>query len=147
MQIPLLLVYASLAASLPLDVSTFINQVSEKSQLVLQWPSSSSFSWPPFSSDKTKPNDRAKKEKDNESVAVGLASSDDYKQHSIVSLIPRFAYERWIESEAHYAFEGIIRNTGGYGPGLEDVLPGAVIASPSKHRPNYYYQVSCQLCR
>lgn len=46
-----------------------------------------------------------------------------------------------VKNESEYAFESIIKNIGHYGPGLDDVMPGAVIASPSKTSPNYYYQV------
>lgn len=59
---------------------------------------------------------------------------------STVTIIPPEQYERWIEHQTHISFEGIIKNIGGYGPGLEDVMRGAVIASPSKSHPDYYYQ-------
>lgn len=67
---------------------------------------------------------------------------DDVAKFSIASLIPQADYENWIGNESGYAFEAIIRNIGGYGQGIDDALPGTVIASPSRHNPNYYYQVS-----
>lgn len=122
-----LLAYSCLASAVPIDLVSFMNEVVDKGHLVIQqWP------W-----DQTilNPNSRPRtKEGEND-----LPSEDTLP--SIVSLIPRFAYEKWVESESNYAFEAIIRNIGGYGPGLEDVMPGAVIASPSKQNPNYYYQV------
>lgn len=57
-----------------------------------------------------------------------------------VSLISEQDYEQWIRSETDIAFESIIQNIGKYGKGLDDVMPGSVIASPSKFKPNYYYQ-------
>lgn len=66
----------------------------------------------------------------------------DYTQQSI-SLISEKDYEYWINHETHVAFESIIQNIGGPygGPDVADiVMPGAVIASPSKHSPNYFYQ-------
>lgn len=56
------------------------------------------------------------------------------------SLIPEQEYESWIDSESNIAFEGIIQNIGGYGS-VEGVMPGAVVASPSKQYPNYFFQV------
>lgn len=56
------------------------------------------------------------------------------------SLIPELEYESWIDAESNIAFEGIIQNIGGYGS-VEGVMPGAVVASPSKQYPNYFYQV------
>lgn len=60
---------------------------------------------------------------------------------STVSLVPEQVYESWIASERGIAFESILDNIGGYGEGLNDVMRGAVIASPSKKDPDYYYQV------
>lgn len=77
----------------------------------------------------------------DEQIIINTNGTNLYDRYSIVSLIPREEYEHWLRTESEYAFEAIIRNTGGYGPGLDDVLPGAVIASPSKSHPNYYYQV------
>lgn len=59
---------------------------------------------------------------------------------SIVSLIPKQEYESWISSERDIAFESIIKNIGGWGQ--DEVMTGAVIASPSKSHPDYFYQVS-----
>jgi glucoamylase len=59
---------------------------------------------------------------------------------STVTIIPPEQYERWIEHQTHIAFERIINNIGGYGQDLKDVMRGAVIASPSKSHPDYYYQ-------
>lgn len=61
---------------------------------------------------------------------------------SIISLIPLREYESWISTESEIAFESIVKNIGGYGEGLDEVMRGAVIASPSKSHPNYFYQVS-----
>ncbi|ANB11228.1 glucan 1,4-alpha-glucosidase [Sugiyamaella lignohabitans] len=55
------------------------------------------------------------------------------------SLINEIEYEDWLKTETDLAFDRVISNIGGYGQGLDDVLPGAVIASPSKSKPNYYY--------
>lgn len=69
-----------------------------------------------------------------------LSQSTKPSSSSTVTIIPPEQYERWIELETHLAFENIIKNIGSYGPGLDDVMRGAVIASPSKSHPDYYYQ-------
>jgi glucoamylase len=56
------------------------------------------------------------------------------------SLVSPEQYESWLRSQSDLAFESMIVNIGGYGEGLEHVLPGTAIASPSRQDPNYYYQ-------
>lgn len=46
--------------------------------------------------------------------------------------------ELWLTRQKKVAFESILENIGGIG--RDDVAPGAVIASPSKMMPNYFYQ-------
>ncbi|ODV82559.1 glycoside hydrolase family 15 protein [[Candida] arabinofermentans NRRL YB-2248] len=56
--------------------------------------------------------------------------------------IPRSDFEGWLQVQEAIAFKGILNNIGGFG-GFEEsdnVTVGAVIASPSKKRPNYFYQ-------
>lgn len=73
---------------------------------------------------------------------------NEAKSHisSIISLIPAHQYESWISAETEVAFESIIKNIGGYRVGIDDVMRGAVIASPSKNHPDYYYQVRLSNC-
>ena len=68
------------------------------------------------------------------------ADVECYSRTRSSSLVSREEYESWINTQSSFAFESIIQNIGGYGPNLEDALPGLVIASPSKYRPDYYYQ-------
>lgn len=49
-------------------------------------------------------------------------------------------FDSWLDSEKEIAFQGILANIGGIGITSDDVSPGAVIASPSKFKPNYFYQ-------
>lgn len=73
---------------------------------------------------------------DSFSEKLHLASSTP----ALSSLIPEQEYESWIDKESDVAFEGIIQNIGAYGS-VEGVMPGAVVASPSKQSPDYFYQV------
>lgn len=49
-------------------------------------------------------------------------------------------FESWITSQNDIAFNGILANVGGIGSNLDDVADGAVIASPSRSNPDYFYQ-------
>lgn len=49
-------------------------------------------------------------------------------------------FEKWIDDQTERSFNGILNNIGGVGLLSGDVSPGAVIASPSKSQPNYFYQ-------
>ncbi|CDO53219.1 hypothetical protein DV113_001931 [Geotrichum candidum] len=73
-----------------------------------------------------------------------LSTSKNLGFTDSVSLISEDDYQHWIERETHVAFESIIQNIGGpySGPDLADsaVTPGAVVASPSKKAPDYFYQ-------
>lgn len=72
-------------------------------------------------------------------------SQDIIHASSIVSLLPEHEYEDWLSKQTTMAFESIINNIGGYGQGIDDVMRGGVIASPSKDKPDYYYQVCFSL--
>lgn len=48
--------------------------------------------------------------------------------------------ELWLAEQGKISFESILKNIGGVGIQSSDVAPGAVIASPSKIEPNYFYQ-------
>lgn len=103
-------------SALPIELERFVDNVQHK------------FSWPSFSFNHDKQQ-------------LSVNEQNKYDRYSIVSLIPQIDYENWLVNESEYSFDAIIRNIGGYGPGLDDALPGTVIASPSKTHPNYYYQV------
>lgn len=51
-------------------------------------------------------------------------------------------FETWIEKQKEISFRGILNNIGGVSDTLEqsEVSKGAVIASPSRIQPNYFYQ-------
>lgn len=51
-------------------------------------------------------------------------------------------YEKWLVTQGNTSFQGILNNIGGISEFLEgtEVSEGAVIASPSKNKPNYFYQ-------
>lgn len=48
--------------------------------------------------------------------------------------------DSWLDLEKEVAFNGILSNIGGIGIHSDEVSHGAVIASPSKVKPNYFYQ-------
>lgn len=56
-----------------------------------------------------------------------------------VTLIDTHSFELWINQQTHHAFEAVLDNVGhkNSNNGLEI---GVVIASPSKSKPDYYYQ-------
>lgn len=51
-------------------------------------------------------------------------------------------YEKWLVTQGNTSFQGILNNIGGISEFLEgtEVSEGTVIASPSKNKPNYFYQ-------
>lgn len=49
-------------------------------------------------------------------------------------------FESWLDSQTEISFNGILSNIGGVGIHSDNVSEGAVIASPSKINPNYFYQ-------
>ena len=49
-------------------------------------------------------------------------------------------FESWIDDQYELSFSRILENIGGVGTNLQNVSDGAVIASPSKSKPNYFYQ-------
>jgi glucoamylase len=51
-----------------------------------------------------------------------------------------FEFESWIDKQTEISFNGILSNIGGIGIYSNEVSNGAVIASPSKIKPNYFYQ-------
>jgi glucoamylase len=122
--VPPLLLLIPLTTALPLNL---IHYYENLRQSVLNHPFSLPTSlWPVSSAPKLL----------STSSHLGFAES--------VLLISKDDYERWIERETHMAFESIIQNIGGCysGPDLADgaVTPGAVVASPSKQAPDYFYQ-------
>jgi len=48
--------------------------------------------------------------------------------------------EEWLEKERAIALDKLLANVAPGGRNVQDAAPGSVIASPSKKRPNYYYQ-------
>lgn len=49
-------------------------------------------------------------------------------------------FNQWLNEQADVSFHRILQNIGGVGILDSSVAPGAVIASPSKENPNYFYQ-------
>lgn len=51
-------------------------------------------------------------------------------------------YENWLLKQGNFSFQGVLNNIGGISQSLleSDVSDGAVIASPSKFKPNYFFQ-------
>lgn len=49
-------------------------------------------------------------------------------------------FTAWLELQRTYCASGIYQNLGSWGANARDADPGAVIASPSKQSPDYYYQ-------
>ncbi|KAF1993046.1 glycoside hydrolase family 15 protein [Amniculicola lignicola CBS 123094] len=52
----------------------------------------------------------------------------------------RESLDGWIEQQERRALEKLLENVAPGGRNVEDVVGGAVIASPSKEHPNYFYQ-------
>jgi glucoamylase len=48
--------------------------------------------------------------------------------------------EDWIQEQRKISFGYLLDNIAPNGANAKDAAPGSVIASPSKHAPNYYYQ-------
>ncbi|KAG7862667.1 hypothetical protein KL919_001797 [Ogataea angusta] len=55
---------------------------------------------------------------------------------------PADDFESWLISQKDFAFKGILSNIGGYhnSTDLAGVAKGAIIASPSRSKPDYFYQ-------
>jgi glucoamylase len=58
---------------------------------------------------------------------------------------PQSSLDAWIDEEASIALDNLLKNIAPGGAHAPDAAPGSVIASPSKERPNYYYQCTCDL--
>ncbi|ODQ81659.1 glycoside hydrolase family 15 protein [Babjeviella inositovora NRRL Y-12698] len=54
--------------------------------------------------------------------------------------ISRDNFGLWLEQQRNISFHGILDNIGGLGIKGPDVSVGAVVASPSKNNPDYFYQ-------
>ncbi|KAH3661583.1 hypothetical protein OGAPHI_006431 [Ogataea philodendri] len=56
--------------------------------------------------------------------------------------LPKTEFEVWLDAQKEISFKGMLNNIGGYSEidELKGAIPGVVIASPSKFRPNYLYQ-------
>ncbi|CDK28452.1 unnamed protein product [Kuraishia capsulata CBS 1993] len=63
-----------------------------------------------------------------------------FSTREVASAIPRGSFESWLQEQEKISFESILQNIGGYGEFAQNVSIGAVIASPSQTRPNYFYQ-------
>ncbi|TID14863.1 hypothetical protein CANINC_004534 [Pichia inconspicua] len=50
------------------------------------------------------------------------------------------SFDLWLKEQTNISFTRILDNIGGIGSNLQNVSEGAVIASPSKSKPNYFYQ-------
>ncbi|KAI9772523.1 MAG: Glucoamylase, intracellular sporulation-specific [Geoglossum simile] len=73
-------------------------------------------------------------------------------QHGQLHLLPKaslshgadeaadLSFERWLIQEQEVALDRLLANIAPGGRNTEGVAPGAVIASPSKEHPNYFYQ-------
>ncbi|KAF8456941.1 Six-hairpin glycosidase-like protein, partial [Terfezia claveryi] len=48
--------------------------------------------------------------------------------------------EAWLHDQHIYAFNQILANIGPNGANARGTAPGCILASPSRHAPNYYYQ-------
>lgn len=50
------------------------------------------------------------------------------------------SFELWLKEQTQISFTRILDNIGGIGANLQNVSEGVVIASPSKSKPDYFYQ-------
>lgn len=57
-----------------------------------------------------------------------------------VSDDPQADFDLWISYQTKFSFESILKNIGGVGLKSDEVAVGAVIASPSRAKPDYFYQ-------
>lgn len=60
----------------------------------------------------------------------------------LLDITEQSEYEKWLVTQGNTSFQGILNNIGGISEFLQgtEVSEGAVIASPSKNKPNYFYQ-------
>lgn len=60
----------------------------------------------------------------------------------LLDITEQSEYEKWLVTQGNTSFQGILNNIGGISKFLQgtEVSEGAVIASPSKNKPNYFYQ-------
>lgn len=74
-------------------------------------------------------------------LSLNLFSNDKKKLHSLDNTEDA-EYEKWLVTQGNVSFQGILNNIGGISELLQEkeVSEGAVIASPSKHKPDYFYQ-------
>ncbi|ODV75310.1 glucan 1,4-alpha-glucosidase [Cyberlindnera jadinii NRRL Y-1542] len=58
--------------------------------------------------------------------------------------ISRHSFEKWVEEQVEISFDKILKNIGDHNWSedliLDNVSEGAIIASPSRHQPDYFYQ-------
>lgn len=78
------------------------------------------------------------------SAVFGKEASRDYVYEGIESFYDlndtSSDFDSWLDEQTERAFSGILANIGGVGIHSDEVSDGAVIASPSKSHPNYFYQ-------
>lgn len=59
---------------------------------------------------------------------------------TLLDFISRTDFDTWINQQSSIAYRGMLANIGGSSTNTHDIVPGAVLASPSKHDPDYFYQ-------
>jgi hypothetical protein len=69
---------------------------------------------------------------------VQFATREYHEQQT--ELGPQLSLSAWIVQEKHVALHRLLQNIAPFGENAVDAAAGSVIASPSKHEPNYYYQ-------
>lgn len=52
-------------------------------------------------------------------------------------------FDDWVEREEKISLDRLLANVAPGGKNLEGVVEGSVVASPSKKKPDYFYQCTC----
>ena len=64
----------------------------------------------------------------------------EWFQPEQTTLGPQLTLDAWLDHEEKIALRNLLSNISPGGLNAPDAVPGTVIASPSKHHPDYYYQ-------
>ncbi|KAG8668132.1 hypothetical protein FPOAC2_10097 [Fusarium poae] len=72
-------------------------------------------------------------------VLYGLAASALWQGQAVASPSKDNSLERFIDKQADVSIKGVLANIGADGRRAQGAAPGAVVASPSKEDPDYWY--------
>ncbi|KAF2458857.1 glucoamylase I precursor [Lineolata rhizophorae] len=73
-------------------------------------------------------------------LAYSIPPLPESWQRPLQEALSRDSLDSWLEREEDIAIDRLLDNVAPGGRNVRDAAPGTVIASPSRHHPNYYYQ-------